>query len=73
MENRENDQIHYKCPGCENLIERPYDIQVCGHILCKDCAFGRAMSWAPLCPGMAQKFYYIFLKDKLKKFDIRQK
>ena len=60
MNNRENDQIHNKCPSCENLIERPYYIEVCGHILCKDCAFGRAMSWAASCPGMAQKLETLF-------------
>ena len=68
MENRENDQIHYKCPSCETFIERPYYIEVCGHILCKECAFSRAISWAPACPGMAQKLNNIFLKNKFLKW-----
>ena len=46
-----------ECPDCKKPVQKPYFIEGCGHLLCKDCAYRLASKWDP-CPGTALNFNY---------------
>merc|ERR1712227_310321 len=44
-----------ECPDCKKPVQKPYFIEGCGHLLCKDCAYRLASKWDP-CPVCFSKF-----------------